>query len=205
MSRGRSANGPGTMPAARATLPVLDIKAIYHRNDPILLGVPPMGGGTGRDGALPRGDALGHDQAEHRPTPACPACRPVWCHEVGGARMLHGSRDHAALSRPRRAGGAHRRAMRRLGLCLEICRRGRRRRRRDQPRPSAVGDAHAHRSQGVDPVHQRLMGFAAPIRALPPERRAAGDMTHSVAHHQRLQAVALARQVSRRPIRRAPR
>ena len=25
--------------------PVLDIKAIYHRNDPILLGVPPMGGG----------------------------------------------------------------------------------------------------------------------------------------------------------------
>ncbi len=26
-------------------LPVLDIKAIYHRNDPILLGVPPMGGG----------------------------------------------------------------------------------------------------------------------------------------------------------------
>ena len=26
-------------------IPVLDIKAIYHRNDPILLGVPPMGGG----------------------------------------------------------------------------------------------------------------------------------------------------------------
>ena len=34
--------------------PVLDIKAIYHRNDPILLGVPPMGGGPGRDGALSR-------------------------------------------------------------------------------------------------------------------------------------------------------
>src|SRR6476659_7908913 len=26
-------------------IPVLDIKAIYHRNDPIVLGVPPMGGG----------------------------------------------------------------------------------------------------------------------------------------------------------------
>ncbi len=24
---------------------VLDVKAIYHRNDPIMLGVPPMGGG----------------------------------------------------------------------------------------------------------------------------------------------------------------
>ena len=52
---------------------VLDVKAIYHRNDPILLGVPPMGGGPGRDGALPRGDALGHHQAEHRPMPACRA------------------------------------------------------------------------------------------------------------------------------------
>ena len=28
-------------------IPVLDIKAIYHRNDPIVLGVPPMGGGPG--------------------------------------------------------------------------------------------------------------------------------------------------------------
>ena len=69
-------------------IPVLDIKAIYHRNDPIVLGVPPMGGGTGRDGALPRGDALGHDQAERH---QCRRSRraDVWCHEVGGARMLH--------------------------------------------------------------------------------------------------------------------
>ena len=29
-----------------AMLPVVDIVAIYHRNDPILLGVPPMGGGS---------------------------------------------------------------------------------------------------------------------------------------------------------------
>ena len=32
------------------------------------------GGGAGRDGALPRGHALRHHQAEHDATPACPAC-----------------------------------------------------------------------------------------------------------------------------------
>jgi UbiD family decarboxylase len=33
-SRARSANGPATMPAAPPCT-VLDVKAIYHRNDPI--------------------------------------------------------------------------------------------------------------------------------------------------------------------------
>ena len=49
-----------------------------------------------RDGALPRGDALGHHQAE-RGQCRVPGVQAVWCHEVGGARMLH-ALDHAALS-----------------------------------------------------------------------------------------------------------
>ena len=44
---------------------VLDIKAIYHRNDPILARRAADGRRARRDGALPRGAALGHDQAEH--------------------------------------------------------------------------------------------------------------------------------------------
>ena len=48
-----------------APWPVLEVHAIYHRNDPILLGRAADGRRTGRDGALPRGDALGRHQGEH--------------------------------------------------------------------------------------------------------------------------------------------
>src|SRR5260370_6960485 len=46
----RHAEGPfgewtGHYAGGTRPMPVLDIKAIYHRNDPILLGVPPMGAG----------------------------------------------------------------------------------------------------------------------------------------------------------------
>ena len=145
-------------------IPVLDIKAIYHRNDPILLGVPPMGGGPGRDGALPRGDALGHHQAEHRQCRR--ARRRSRCGATRSAARACCTRVSIKQRYPGHAvqAGAYRRAMRRLGLCVEIHRGGRRRRRRHQSRPSAVGDAHAHRSQGIDPVHQGLVGFAAPTR-----------------------------------------
>jgi hypothetical protein len=69
--------------------------------------------------------------------------------------------DHAALSRPCCASRLYCRAMRRVGLCVEIYRGGRRRRRCHQSRPSAVGDADAHRPGAIDPIHQRLMGFAS--------------------------------------------
>src|SRR5260370_7691851 len=46
----RHAEGPfgewtGHYAGGTRQMPVLDIKAIYHRNDPILLGVPPMAAG----------------------------------------------------------------------------------------------------------------------------------------------------------------
>ncbi len=69
--------------------PVLDIRAIYHRNDPIILGVPPLGGGpdeSARYRAVMRSAMLRQELAEA----GVPDVTQVWCHEVGASRMLHG-------------------------------------------------------------------------------------------------------------------
>ena len=68
---------------------VLDVKAIYHRNDPILLGVPPMGGGPdemARYRAVMRSATIKQNIANA----GVPGVSQVWCHEIGGARMFHG-------------------------------------------------------------------------------------------------------------------
>ncbi len=69
--------------------PVLEIAAIYHRNDPILLGVPPMGAGPdemARYRAVMRSATIKQNIANA----GVPAVQQVWCHEIGGARLLHG-------------------------------------------------------------------------------------------------------------------
>jgi UbiD family decarboxylase len=69
-------------------IPVLDIKAIYYRNDPIVLGVPPMGAGPdemARYRAVMRSATIKQNVANA----GVPGVQAVWCHEVGGARMLH--------------------------------------------------------------------------------------------------------------------
>jgi UbiD family decarboxylase len=68
---------------------VLDIKAIYHRNNPILLGVPPMGAGPdemARYRAVMRSATI----KQNMMNAGVPEVQQVWCHEVGGARMFHG-------------------------------------------------------------------------------------------------------------------
>ncbi|HEY5607299.1 MAG TPA: UbiD family decarboxylase [Alphaproteobacteria bacterium] len=68
---------------------VLDIKAIYHRNDPILVGVPPMGAGPdemARYRAVLRSAMIKQNMANA----GVPDVQQVWCHEVGGSRLLHG-------------------------------------------------------------------------------------------------------------------
>jgi UbiD family decarboxylase len=68
---------------------VLDIKAIYHRNDPILLGLPPMGGGPdemARYRAVMRSAII----KQNMTNAGVPNVTQVWCHEVGAARLLHG-------------------------------------------------------------------------------------------------------------------
>ncbi len=70
------------------SMPVLDIKAIYHRNDPILLGVPPMGAGPdemARYRAVMRSAMI----KQNMTNAGVPGVNQVWCHEVGAARMLH--------------------------------------------------------------------------------------------------------------------
>jgi 4-hydroxy-3-polyprenylbenzoate decarboxylase len=68
---------------------VLDVKAIYHRNDPIMLGVPPMGGGPdemARYRAVMRSATI----KQNITNAGVPGVSQVWCHEIGGARMFHG-------------------------------------------------------------------------------------------------------------------
>ena len=70
-------------------VPVLDIKAIYHRNDPILHGVPPMGGGPdemARYRAVMRSAMI----KQNLVGAGVGGVHQVWCHEVGASRLLHG-------------------------------------------------------------------------------------------------------------------
>ena len=66
--------------------PVLDIKAIYHRNDPIILGCPPQRPPEeqARYRAVMR-SALLKQELQKCGLPDVSAC---WCHEVGGSRQL---------------------------------------------------------------------------------------------------------------------
>ncbi len=68
--------------------PVIDVVAIYHRNDPIMLGCPPQRPPEeqARYRAIVR-SALLKEQIEQSGVPDVSA---VWCHEVGGSRMLTG-------------------------------------------------------------------------------------------------------------------
>ena len=69
--------------------PVLEIEAVYHRHDPIILGVPPLGGGSdemARYRAIMRSAMLKHELHGA----GVPDVSQVWCHEVGASRMLHG-------------------------------------------------------------------------------------------------------------------
>ncbi|MEC7489027.1 MAG: UbiD family decarboxylase [Pseudomonadota bacterium] len=69
--------------------PVLEVEAIYHRNDPIILGVPPMGQGSdemARYRAVLRSAMLKQNLADA----GVPDVTGVWCHEIGASRLLHG-------------------------------------------------------------------------------------------------------------------
>ena len=69
--------------------PVLNVKAIYHRNDPIMVGVPPMGGGP--DEMARYRSILRSAMIKQNMTNAgVPDVQQVWCHEVGAARLFHG-------------------------------------------------------------------------------------------------------------------
>ena len=68
--------------------PVIDVKAIYHRNDPILVGCPPQRppGENSRYRAVMRSALLREEILDA----GVPDVTSVWCHEVGGTRMFVG-------------------------------------------------------------------------------------------------------------------
>jgi len=66
-------------------MPVIDIKAIYHRNDPILLGVPPMGAGP-------------DEMARYRAVSGYPRA----CHLLSPTTLPPGYRSVLAWARPSR-------------------------------------------------------------------------------------------------------
>ena len=68
--------------------PVMDIKAIYHRNNPILLGCAPQRRPT-RSPATARSRAR-RSCARTSSRPACPTSTAAWAHEIGTARLLLG-------------------------------------------------------------------------------------------------------------------
>jgi 4-hydroxy-3-polyprenylbenzoate decarboxylase len=159
--------------------PVLDVHAIYHRNDPILVGVPPMGAGPdemARYRAVMRSGVI----KENMTKAGVPGVVQVWCHEVGAARTLHG------ISIKQRYPGHAVQA----GTIAAQC----------------GGSAYASKyiivvDDDVDVTDLDHLIWAMLMRtdpvasiqfiegswdspadpALPPERRKAGDMTHSVA------------------------
>ena len=68
--------------------PVLDIKAIYHRNDPIIHGCPPLRppDELARYRAITRSALIRHNVERA----GVPDVKAVWAHEVGSSRMLVG-------------------------------------------------------------------------------------------------------------------
>ena len=68
--------------------PVMEVKAIYHRNDPIILGSPPQRPPDehSRYLAIVRSAQL-KDSIKRS---GVPDVQSVWCHEVGGSRMFTG-------------------------------------------------------------------------------------------------------------------
>lgn len=66
--------------------PVFRVKALYHRNDPIVLGSPPVKppSGKGYTQAILRSAAIEDDLANA----GVPDVKAVWCHEASAARMF---------------------------------------------------------------------------------------------------------------------
>jgi 4-hydroxy-3-polyprenylbenzoate decarboxylase len=160
-------------------IPVLDIEAIYHRNDPILLGVPPMGAGPdemARYRAVMRSALIKQNMVNA----GVPGVEQVWCHEVGGARMLHAVSikqrypGHAVQAAHIAAQcGASAYASKYVVVCDDDV---------DVTNLDHMLWAMITRTDPAESI-QFIRGSwdsnADP--AIPPERRKAGDITHSVA------------------------
>ena len=172
--------------------PVIDIKAIYYRNEPILLGCVPQRPPDEicRYRAIVR-SALLRENIEKAGVPGITA---AWAHEVGNARLF------LAVAVKQRYPGHAKQAghiaahvpCRRLLRALRH--RGRRRYRRVEPRGGDLGADHALRSGDLDRHHPRRLVDAA-RSAHRARAQGRGRLHQQPRHHRRLPAVALARQI----------
>jgi 4-hydroxy-3-polyprenylbenzoate decarboxylase len=169
----------GHYAGGKRPIPVLDIAAIYHRNDPILVGVPPMGGGPdemARYRAVMRSAMI----RQNMTNAGVPGVQQVWCHEVGGARMLHAVSitqrypGHAVQAAHIAAQcGASAYASKYIVVCDDDV---------DVTNLDQMLWAMLTRTDPKESI-QFITGSwdSSADPAIPPERRAAGDFTHSVA------------------------
>ncbi len=159
--------------------PVLDVKAIYHRHNPILLGVPPMGAGPdemARYRAVMRSATI----KQNMTNAGVPDVRQVWCHEVGGARMFHAvSITQRYPGHAIQAGhiaaqcGASAYASKYIVVVDDDI---------DVTNLETLMWAMLTRSDPAESIQFIKGSWDSPADPrLPPDRRAAGDMTHSVA------------------------
>jgi 4-hydroxy-3-polyprenylbenzoate decarboxylase len=169
----------GHYAGGRKPCTVLDVKAIYHRNNPILLGVPPMGAGPdemARYRAVMRSATI----KQNMTNAGVPQVQQVWCHEVGGARMLHGVSikqrypGHAVQAGHIAAQcGASAYASKYVVVVDDDV---------DVTNLEHLIWAMLTRSDPKESIQFIERSWDSPADPrLPPDRRAAGDMTHSVA------------------------
>lgn len=179
---------PGTYSDKGRKRPLVDIKAIYHRNDPIILGCPPQKPPDeySRIASVTRSAALLQNIRDGGVVPR-------------GRRRAHADRclDQAALPRTCASGRPRRGLVPGRQLREQVVRGHRRRRRRDRPERSPVGVDDVRRSGDVARSDEGGLDLAR--RAAHPALGAGARQYLEFAHDRRcLSPVPLARPVPRR-------
>ena len=156
--------------------PVLDVKAIYHRNDPIILCCPPQlpPEEQARYRAVMRSALL---KQELKKT-GLPDVAATWCHEAGGSRQL------TAVSIKQRYPGHARQAGHLAAMCRSVAYAGK--------YVIVVDDdidvsnleelmwAVCSRSDPATSIDFIRNDWSTPLDpSIPPERKARGDFTNS--------------------------
>ena len=175
--------------------PVLDIKAIYHRNDPIILGCPPQRPPEeqARYRAVMRSALL---KQELKKT-GLPDVVATWCHEAGGSRQL------TAVSIKQRYPGHARQAGHLAAMCRSVAYAGKYVIVVDDDidvsnlERADVGGVLALGPGDLDRFHpQRLVDAARSVD--PAGEKGEGRLHQQPRHHRRLPAVPLEGPVSDR-------
>ena len=156
--------------------PVLDIKAIYHRNDPIILGCPPQKPPEeqARYRAVMRSAVFKQELQKS----GLPDVVATWCHEAGGSRQL------TAVSIKQRYPGHARQAGHLAAMCRSVAYAGK--------YVVVVDDdidvanlqdlmwavtSRSDPATSIDIIHD---AWSTPLDpSIPPEKKARGDYTNS--------------------------